>query len=85
MQTSQEPVLQPVSLSQDEEQSLASFLSNISNNVMKELDKNDASNAMARLMLLDFEDVENVQSEKVTSFEVPKLDCEKVEYSHCML
>lgn len=69
---------QLVPLSEDEEQSLAKFLSNISTNVMKELDKNDVSNAMAQLVSLDFDDVEDIQSEKVQSFEAPKIENTKV-------
>ncbi|KAI5740560.1 hypothetical protein M8J76_005075 [Diaphorina citri] len=72
---------QLVPLSEDEEQSLAKFLSNISTNVMKELDKNDVSNAMARLVSLDFDDVEDIQSEKVQSFEAPKIENTKIRVS----
>uniref|UniRef100_A0A8D8V8Y5 WD repeat-containing protein 34 n=2 Tax=Cacopsylla melanoneura TaxID=428564 RepID=A0A8D8V8Y5_9HEMI len=80
-QTSSQIPSQLASLSPDEEQSLAKFLSNISNNVMKELDKNDASNAMARLVMMDFEDVDSVQSEKVRTFEAPKIDNKQIKVS----
>lgn len=81
IQTSNDVPVQVASLSEDEEKSLAQFLSKISGNVLKELDKNDASNAMARLVTLDFEDEEDIKSERVQCFEPPTMEITKIQVS----
>lgn len=81
VQTSNDCPIQFPSLSEDEEQGLATFLSRISGNVLKELDKNDASIALARLDALDFQDEEEMKSEQVKSFEPPAMETTKIKVS----